>query len=196
MMLRPICVVLASCGAAALHHGTPSRAYPTISRRNAIFGFSSLLATPQASFALFESQQQLALNSLATAQPKVRSLINEVTEVKRRRVKMAIDTEDDAYVFRFARSVLDPQVNSMEQAAAAIQPDAAARLLREYREQLAALDAGCRSNAADSQLDALGGLDRAISEFLDLASKSKYDVRPREDINGCKRAPALHLQTC
>jgi len=103
--------------------------------------------------------------------------------VKRRRNKMAIDVEDDAYVLRFARSVLDPQVEAMRQAASALPSDAADRLTAAYQEQLTALIVGCRANAADSELDALVGAEKALSEFLEIAGKAKYDVRPREDIN-------------
>ena len=141
--------------------------------------------------ALFESPQQLALLQLATAQPKLRGLISEVAEVKRRRIKMATDTEDDAYVFRFARSVLDPQIKSMQQATAVLPSDDATRLLAEYQAQLAALDAGCRAYAAADELDALVGAEKALSEFLELAAKAKYNVKPREDINGYEGSTGL-----
>ena len=70
-----------------------------ISRRTALTGSAvGLLAMPTAVLALFESPEALAMQSMATAQPKLRGLITEVSEVKRRRVKMAVDMEDDAYV--------------------------------------------------------------------------------------------------
>ena len=180
--MRLLCAILLLLVSAS----TPLRSLPKSlpSRRGALLGLSGLVAAPAASFALFESPQQQALLGMATAQPKIRGLITEVTDVKRRRVKMAVDTEDDAYVFRFARSVMDPQVASMQKASSAIPGDAAERIKAEYQKAIAALDAGCRANEAESELDALVGADKALTEFLELAKQAKYDVRPREDING------------
>ena len=97
---------------------------------------------------------------------------------------MAADLEDDAYVFRFARSVLDPQVKSMQAAAAVLPANTATRLVTEYEASLEALNAGCRAYAAGEELVALENAEKALSEYLELAAQAKYDVRPREDING------------
>ena len=169
-------------GAATLPHAGSSQA-AAVSRRAALIGLSGLLPAAPAR-AIFESPLQLALLQIATAQPKLRGLISEVAEVKRKRIKMAADAEDDAYVFRFARSVLDPQVKSMQNAASALPAGVVAGLVSDYQQQLAALDAGCRANDAGNELDALVAAEKALSEFLDLAAKAKYDVRPCEDING------------
>lgn len=87
---------------------TPSHPSPTLSRRHLA---SSLLTASLASLsvspasAFFESREQLAVSSVATAQPKVASMLAEVAEVARKRRKMSSDDEDDAYVYRFARGV-------------------------------------------------------------------------------------------
>ena len=129
-----------------------------------------------------------------SAQQKLRGLIDEVAEVKRRRIKMAPDLGDDAYVFRFARSVLDPAGNSMTQAAAAIASGQAADdLVNEYKAQVEALDRACRSNEAGDELEALTSAEKALASFLDLAAKAKYDVKPKDDINSYEGAvPVLY----
>ena len=53
------------------------------------------------------SRAVVSVEALATTQPKLKGRMDEVSEVKRKRVRMAADNEDDAYVFRFARAVLD-----------------------------------------------------------------------------------------
>jgi hypothetical protein len=103
--------------------------------------------------------------------------------VKRKRAKLPADPEDDAYVFRFARSVLDPVGPGMLQAAPAV-PARAQELAAEFKAQLGALDAGCRAKSAEAELEALAAAEKALGEFLELAAQKKYDVRPREDING------------
>ena len=164
------------------------RVDPSLSRRAAIAGGASAAAAltrPAApALALFESEQQQALIKLATAQPKLRGLVSEVAEVKRKRAKMAVDPEDDAYVFRFARSVLDPCAKEMVRAAPALPAATAQELTDEFNAQLAALNTACRGRAAAEELEALTSAEKALSDFLELASKAKYDVRPREDING------------
>jgi len=163
-------------------------------RRGAMIAGGGLLTAPRAAPALFESPAQLAVISLATAQQKLRGLIDEVAEVKRRRIKMAPDLGDDAYVFRFARSVLDPAGNSMTQAAAAIASGQAADdLVNEYKAQIEALDRACRSNEAGDELEALTSAEKALASFLDLAAKAKYDVKPKDDINSYEGAvPVLY----
>ena len=58
----------------------------------------SALLVPRGAHALFESAAQSSLSSLANVQPKVKGVINEVTEFDRRRARMPADGEDDAYV--------------------------------------------------------------------------------------------------
>ena len=65
----------------------------------------SALLLPDRASALFESPAQASLSTIATTQGKVKGLIKEVSEIARRRTKMAADNEDDAYVLRFARTV-------------------------------------------------------------------------------------------
>ena len=65
----------------------------------------SALVMPDRASALFESPAQVSLSTIATTQSKVKGLVKEVSEIARRRTKMAADNEDDAYVLRFARSV-------------------------------------------------------------------------------------------
>ena len=75
---------------------TSSRTMPQQFTRRALLGAAAAVPALPA-MAIFESQEQLALINLATAQPKLTSLVKEVAEVKRRRIKMAPDYEDDAY---------------------------------------------------------------------------------------------------
>ena len=53
----------------------------------------SVLLAPGCAQALFESLAQSSMSTLANAQPKVKGIINEVTEFDRRRVRMAPDGE-------------------------------------------------------------------------------------------------------
>lgn len=75
------------------------------------------LFSASASSALFESPTQLAVSAVAIAHTKLLRMVAEVTEVSRKRTKMAPDAEDDAYLFRFARAVLDPASASISEAA-------------------------------------------------------------------------------
>ena len=168
---------------------TPSRA--ACGRRTLLAVAGVAAVQPHAALALFESEEQLALIGLATAQPKVRSVAAEVAEVKRKRVKMAADLEDDAYVIRFTKAVLDPAATGMAAAAPAIQSERAPALAAEFKEQVAALLAACRANDASAELDALTLADKSLSEFLQLAAARKFDVTPRDDINGYQGASGI-----
>ena len=101
------------------------------------------------------------------------------------------DEGDDAYVFRFAKSVLEPAVQDMNVASSALSQQQAADLTAEYQTQLSALYNGCRQQSAAVELDALTAAEKSVSEFLELASKAKYDVRPREDINSYEGSAGL-----
>ncbi|KAL3910155.1 MAG: hypothetical protein SGPRY_009161 [Prymnesium sp.] len=180
---------------------TPSHPSPTLSRRHLA---SSLLTASLASFsvspasAFFESREQLAVSSVATAQPKVASMLAEVAEVARKRRKMSSDDEDDAYVYRFARGVIDPALEKVQEAApliakalSASSSDASeqmAGLPGELKKQLSELDVACRMKDSDAQVDSLKAID-----FLALASKAKQDVTSKDDINGYTgSAPILY----
>ncbi|KAL1529429.1 hypothetical protein AB1Y20_000377 [Prymnesium parvum] len=185
----------------------PSERLP-YSRRTAISFLSQaavLSALGQASpaVAFFESKEQLAVTSVANVQPKVSSLVGEVAEVARKRKKMSADAEDDAYVFRFARSVLDPAVSKMQEAAPALakvlesssseSSERMAGLPNELQLQIAALNDACRKRSADDQLEALTGISTSIQDFLVLASKAKINVLSTDDINGYSgSAPVLY----
>jgi hypothetical protein len=129
--------------------------------------------------------------SLATAQPKLRGITAEVAEVKRKRVKMTPDFEDDAYVFRFARSVLDPTSAGMATAAPALKSEQALTLAADFKAQVTALNAACRAKDAAAELDALTAADAALGEYLQVAAARKYDVKPRDDINGYEGATGI-----
>lgn len=187
---RPLALLplLVACACA---HVMPRRAL----LRTAAAGAASLAATPlQPSFAFFESKEQVALTQLATVQPKLKGLIAEVAEVKRKRVRMATDTEDDAYVFRFARSVLDPVADQMTQAAPAVKAGRAAELPGEFSASLDRLYTGCRAKDAAAELDALEAAQNTVSEMLELAKSQKLNVAPKgDDINGYEGAtPVLY----
>lgn len=146
---------------------------------------AAVTALPPPSFAFFESKEQQALTSLATAQPKLKGLIKEVNEVKRKRVRMSADSEDDAYVFRFARSVLDPVTREMAVAAPGIATERAAALPAEFAKSIEALNTACRAKSAEGEVDALVAADNALTELLDLAKGQKFDTKPgNDDING------------
>lgn len=177
--------LLTNSGPASQHVRTATSTPPAlaVSRRGALLGFAAATITKPA-FALFESPEQLALISLATAKPKLSSLVVEVSEVKRKRVKMPSDDEDDAYVFRFMRSVLDPAVKEMAAAAPSIKSERAQELPAIFKASVADLQAACRKKDAGEQVEALQAADSALDEFLRLASAQKYDVKARDDING------------
>ena len=60
-------------------------------------GVLSALGQAGPAAAFFESQEQLAVSAVATAQPKVTSMVAEVAEVARKRAKgVSADFEDDA----------------------------------------------------------------------------------------------------
>jgi hypothetical protein len=121
----------------------------------------------------------------------LRTVVGEVAEVKRKRQRAPADESDDAYVFRFAKSVLEPAVQDMKGATSALLPEQAAGLMTEFQSQLSALYNGCREESAAAELDALTAADKSLSEFLELASKAKYDVRPRDDINSYEGSAGL-----
>ena len=148
-------------------------------------------APPRAALALFESAEQVELSKLATAQTKLRGLTGEVAEIKRKRVKMAADFEDDAYVIRFARAVLDQAATSMRTAAPAVASERGPILASEFKAQVEALIVACRANDAGAELDALTAAEKALAEFLELAAQKKYNVKPKEDINGYEGASGL-----
>ena len=125
------------------------------------------------------------------APPQLRGLIAEVTEVKRKRVKMAADAEDDAYVLRFSRAILDPAAQQMVEAAPGIKSERAAALPGEFATSVSALDAACRAKSAADELTALVSADAALNELLELARKQKFDVAPRDDINSYEGATGV-----
>ena len=173
----------------------PSNAAASVPRRAILrtaVGAASLAASPLPSHALFESKEQLALTSLATVQPKLKGLINEVAEVKRKRVKMAADFEDDAYVIRFSRSVLDPATKQIADAAAGVKAERAAALPGEFSASIDALYTACRAHSAADELDALQAAENALSELLELAKSQKYNVAPSgDDINNYEGATGV-----
>lgn len=171
-----------------------------VARRAAVAGgtaaaVASVLAPVRSASALFESEPQLAVIAIATVQPKLRGLVTDTAEMKRKRVKMAAESSDDAYVFRFARSVLDPVTSSMATAAPALQdPARAAALSDEFSSALAALYAGCRAVDASAENAAAVRAEAAVSEFLQMAEstkKGRFDVAPRDDINGFEGATGI-----
>lgn len=119
-------------------------------------------------------------------------MVAEIAEVARKRKKMNTDIEDDAYVFRFARSVIDPASAKVREAAPALAKALSASDAREQMvdlpekltQQVAALDAACRAYSADDELEVIKAIDTSIRDFLALASKAKQDVTSKDDING------------
>ena len=133
--------------------------------------------------------------------------------MRRKRVKMAPDPSDDAYVFRFARAVreprcpdapvrriptsryrrrvrrslqvLDPTAQNLATAAPSLKadPQAAVRLAQKFKAATAAVDDACRAKAAEDEYNALAAAEAALNAFIELAEAEKYDVRPRDDIN-------------
>jgi len=162
-------------------------------------GAFQALAAPTAAHAFFESPTQLAVNVVATAQPKVTSMVSEVAEVSRKRKKMAADYEDDAYVIRFARSVLDPASASIAEAAPSLakalgETDAGAAMTAlpaEFKTQLGDLYTACRAQSADDELEKMRALDDAIKTFLASAAKAKQDIKARDDINAYNGASGV-----
>ena len=111
---------------------------------------------------------------------------------------MPADYEDDAYVLRFTRSVLDPLVPSMAEVATslpAVSGTSDARsppeLAADFKARVAALDAASREQASDRELEELRGVSRALDEFLALAGRAKFDVSPRDDINNFSQGASV-----
>ena len=155
----------------------------------------SVLLVPRGAHALFESAAQSSLSSLANVQPKVKGVINEVTEFDRRRARMPADGEDDAYVLRFSRIVLSPLKEDVVVAASELKSERATALAGALEGNLARLDLACRDKASDKELTELKAIDSLLTEFLAIAkeSKQKYDLKSREDINGYSGAtPVLY----
>ena len=134
---------------------------------------------PSVAHAFFESRAQQLLQPLAAAQPRVAGLLREVAEIDRRRSKMPADYEDDAYVLRFTRSVLDPLVPSMAEVATSLPAVSGTS------------DAASREQASDRELEELRGVSRALDEFLALAGRAKFDVSPRDDINNFSQGASV-----
>ena len=166
-------------------HACASAAPRLVSRRRALCGLAAASVSPTLpAHALFESPEQNALLSLATTKQKLKGLVAEVAEVKRKRQRMVGDEEDDAYVFRFMRSVLDPAAKEMEKAAPIMKSARTQELTADFAASVANLQSACRKKDAGDELQALQAADQALSEFLELAAAQKYDVKSRDDING------------
>ena len=174
------------CLVALLAVGSTAARVPRRAVLHSAFSAAAISVAPPAPvLAFFESKEQQALTSIATAQPKLKGLINEVAEVKRKRVRMAADNEDDAYVFRFARSVLDPITQQMKDAAPGVKAERAAALPGEFADSIAALNTACRAKSAADELDALTAANNAVTELLELAKSQKFDTKAGgDDING------------
>lgn len=154
-----------------------------LGRRSALaLGAMGLAAGPPA-HAFFESPTQQTVQKLASALPRVQSLIKEVADVERLRAKIPANYEDDAYVLRFGRSVLSPLAAPMGEAATKIGGDAEA-LYASFGEHLAGLDEACKQKDAARERAELQELEISLSGFLDLGKRLKYDTDSREDING------------
>lgn len=144
-------------------------------------GALQTLATAGPAVAFFESPTQLAVSAVATAQPKLSTVVAEVAEVSRKRKKMVADAEDDAYLIRFSRSVLDPASASMAEAAPSLAKslpaedggDLVRSLPSDFQEHLSALYTACRAKSADDQLVELRAMEESIKTFLTLAAKAK-----------------------
>lgn len=168
---------------------------PQLSRRAVLSGALSAAAVSPAlqASAFFESSEQKALTRMSTAQTKLADVVSEVANTKRKRVKMATDPDDDAFVFRFARAVLDPVRTDLAEAAPAISQERSEQLLGEFKQQLAALDAAVRKKDAAAELDALEGAQRTIVEALKSSQggKKKYDLKSVDDINAYEGATSV-----
>jgi hypothetical protein len=172
-------------------HSRASPAIGCVGRRAILLGGLVAAAPVKRASALFENAAQLSCIKLATAQPKLRDIIAEVTETKRRRIKGTADPDDDAYVFRFARAVLDPVGGQMLEASPAVGAERAQELSDAFKAALGDLDAGCRAKSAADELDALTGMGKTLDEFLAIAEQKKFDVRPRDDINAYDGASSI-----
>jgi hypothetical protein len=177
---------LASAGALRVR---PSGVIP---RRCAIGLLGAAATHPRAASAFFESAAQRAVIAAATAQPKLRSLLDTVEETGRRRVKMAVDPDDDAAVFRFGRAVLDPVTKDLAEAASSLRdPSQGREHAAAFEAAVADLYAACRARDAAAELQAATAAERALTRFLTLAGNEQFDVAPRRDINAYEGATWL-----
>ena len=132
--------------------------------------------------AFFESPLQLATQSLATGLPKLQGVIRELTELKRLRKKAPIDPEDDAYLFRFSRSVMQPLEMPMAKAVAQLGDEASA-LSDSFKVARLAVEAACLERSTEKELDALLEAEAALTGVLAAAKAAKLDTTARDDIN-------------
>eukprot|EP00967_Tisochrysis_lutea_P065334 scaffold84970_cov31-Tisochrysis_lutea.AAC.1 len=175
----------------ALLPGPPQPARGVCSRRAALsIGTLGLALSPHAASAFFESPTQQAVQKLASALPRVESLITEVKEIERLRAKVPANYEDDAYVLRFGRSVLSPLAEPMAEAAAKMGGDAPS-FSASFSEHLAGLDNACKQKDASRERAELEALQASLSGILDLGKGQKYNTQSREDINGYSGATGV-----
>eukprot|EP00308_Calcidiscus_leptoporus_P017443 CAMPEP_0119379300 /NCGR_PEP_ID=MMETSP1334-20130426/52064_1 /TAXON_ID=127549 /ORGANISM="Calcidiscus leptoporus, Strain RCC1130" /LENGTH=195 /DNA_ID=CAMNT_0007398771 /DNA_START=13 /DNA_END=600 /DNA_ORIENTATION=- len=159
----------------------PTTGMPT---RRAALGCACvpLVFGPACVQAFFESQTERSLQSLASSLPRVQSLLGEVREVKRLRLKLPADPEDDAYVLRFSRAVLQPLNVAFTDAMPGL-GDGVREYAEAFRDHVSALDQACRDRQADDELNELQGVEQALKGVLALGAAKKIQVSPKEDIN-------------
>jgi len=169
---------------------TAADALPRMQRRTILSLITGLaiMGSPSPTRALFESPTERSLQTLASSLPRVQGLITEVAEIKRLRVKLPADPEDDAYVLRFARSVLEPLNAVMTETAPSL-GTGARDFADDFRSHTSALDVACRSKSAETELEELRALEVALAGFLDLGKR--YNVKPRDDINSYSGAAGV-----
>lgn len=176
-MLRVLCIALLSAA------GSGMRMRASITRRSALFGATAALASAPPARAFFESPSQLALQPIASALPRVKSIMEEVTEVNRLRAKrVEPDEADDAYVFRFSQSVLAPLPKLADEVVATL-PEDAASLPAALRSHIGALEDACRAKSSERELRELTATADALSSLLAYAKGAKLDTRPTDRIN-------------
>jgi len=140
--------------------------------------------------ALFESATQRSLQSLSSSLPRVSQLAAEVAEIKRLRTKLPADPDDDAYVLRFGRIVLGPLNAAVDEATPSFGPPFR-EFADDFRSHTAALDVACRERAADKELAELRAIEDALKGMLNEAASAKYNVQPKDDINGYSGAKGI-----
>jgi len=153
-----------------------------ISRRVVLGGACAPLIAPACAHAFFESPTERALQSIASSLPRVQSLVKEVSEVQRLRVKLPADPEDDAYVLRFSRAVLQPLNSAFSDATPGLGEDAV-ELAEAFRTHVSALDQACRDKIVGAEVEELQAVEQALGGMLALGTAKKIQVSPKEEIN-------------
>lgn len=152
------------------------------SRRVAISSLAAASAlAAQRVHAFFESPAQLAILKISATLPVIEKTLKDVTEWRRRRRKgVAIDPDDDAFLFRFARSELLPLNEMLAKATPTFGPPFE-KLAEDFRVHQLGLEDAARKRDVELEVDELTAIVESIKAMDAIALDAKYTVRTQAD---------------